>query len=208
MFKRVLFIFGALIPILLVVIATRPDSFTVSRSTIVAAAPAVVYAQVSDFAAWQAWSPWAKLDPAMKTTFAGQTGQPGATYAWTGNDKVGEGRMTIVTATAPSLVDIKLEFLKPFAATNDTTFAITPSGTGSLVVWTMSGNNNFMAKGMSLFMSMDKMIGGDFERGLSQLKTVSEAEAAKAAAAVPAAASPVPVPAPAAAVAPAPVKNK
>ena len=191
MMKRALLILVAILVILAGIIVSRPDTFSVSRSAIIAAPPAVVYAQVADFAAWQAWSPWGKLDPAMKTTYGGTPGQPGATYAWVGNKDVGEGRMTIVKVDPPSLVDINLEFIKPFPATNDTAFAFAPSGPGTLAMWTMTGHNNFMTKAMSLFSSMDKMIGPDFEKGLAQLKTVSESAATQVAAA------PAPSPAPA-----------
>ncbi len=191
MFKRGLLILVLLVAGFAGVVATRPDSYTVSRSTVIAAPPSIVYAQIADFAAWQAWSPWGKLDPSMKTTFSGPAGQVGSSYAWQGNDKVGEGRMTILKAEAPSQVDVQLEFIKPWAGISDTTFALTPSGQSTMVVWTMTGKNNFMGKAFSMFMNMDKMIGGDFEHGLAKLKEVSEHAKLVAAAPAPAA-SPAP----------------
>src|SRR5262249_7146798 len=146
-------------------------------------------AQVNDFHAWPAWSPWEKLDPQMKKTFEGPASGVGAKYAWTGNDKVGEGRMTIEKSEKPSTVGIKLEFLKPFEATNATTFTFAPTAKGSKVTWAMDGENNFMAKAASLFMDMDKMIGGDFERGLTAMKTAAESAPKPAPATPPAAAA-------------------
>jgi hypothetical protein len=172
-----------------VVIQTRPATFHIERSTVVAAAPATITAHIADFHAWGDWSPWEHLDPAMKKTYTGDPGAVGSTYSWVGNDKVGEGKMTITDVKPGESVTLKLDFIKPFPSSNVTTFVVAPEGQGSKVTWNMDGNNNFMSKTMSLFMSMDSMVGPDFERGLGKLKTVAEAAPAAAAAADPAAAT-------------------
>ncbi|MBI5070031.1 MAG: SRPBCC family protein [Deltaproteobacteria bacterium] len=177
MLKKVLLVVAAIVAVLVAVIATRPAGYQVERSATVAAPPEVVYAQVADFGRWAQWSPWAKLDPGMKTTLTGAPGSVGHGYAWVGNDKVGEGRMTITEAAPGSRVAIKLEFLKPMEAVSPTTFTFAPDGAGTRVSWKMVGTNNFMGKAMSLFMDFEKMIGGDFEKGLSQLRAAAEAEA-------------------------------
>ena len=107
-------------------------------------------------------------------TIAGAPSGVGSTYEWSGNSDVGSGKMEITNSTPSSNVTIKLDFNEPFESHNTTVFALVPSASGTDVTWTMSGPNNYMSKVMSVFMSMDKMIGGDFEKGLSQLKTVSE----------------------------------
>lgn len=154
--------------------ATRPDSFSVERTISINAAPEKVFANLDDFHAWDAWSPWAKLDPAMKATYSGPASGPGAVYEWTGNSDVGTGRMEITGSTPPSSVTIKLDFLTPFESHNTTAFTLTPSATGTDVTWTMSGPATYMTKLMTSFVSMDKMVGGDFEKGLQQLKAVAE----------------------------------
>jgi hypothetical protein len=171
-----------------VFVATRPGDFRVARTRALAAPPAVVHGYLSDFHKWPEWSPWEKLDPAMKRELSGASAGPGAVYYWSGNDKVGEGRMTILDSQPGKSVTIKLEFLKPFAATNKTQFDLTPTGTGTNVAWTMSGHNNFVSKLFCLFMDMDKMVGGDFDKGLAQLDSATAA-AAKGA---PVAAAPAP----------------
>ncbi|HEX2568830.1 MAG TPA: SRPBCC family protein [Polyangia bacterium] len=168
---------------LVVLVATRPSTFTVERSASINAPADVVYAQVADFHGWAAWSPWEKLDPALKRTYEGAPSGQGAIYRWVGNDKVGEGRMTIVGAKPGEQVEIKLEFIKPFEATSQTLFTFKPTGDATQVTWTMNGNNNFMAKLVTLFVNFDASVGGDFERGLAALKTVAEDEAKKRAAA-------------------------
>src|SRR5579871_5170671 len=118
----VLAVIAVIVILLLVVIASRPADFSISRSTSMSAQPQTIFPQVNDLHNWQAWSPWAKLDPNMKMTFTGPEAGTGAAYAWTGNNKVGEGRMTIVESRPNELVRIKLEFMKPFAATNASEF--------------------------------------------------------------------------------------
>jgi uncharacterized protein YndB with AHSA1/START domain len=177
MLKKILVALAAAIAVLLLVVATRPDDYKVVRTAAVAAPPEAVFAAVADFHRWEAWSPWGKLDPAMKTEYTGAPGAPGSSYYWTGNDKVGEGRMTIERATPPSAVTIKLEFMKPFASVALTDFTVKPAGAGSEVSWAMSGKHTFMSKAMCLVKSMDAMIGPDFERGLAQLKQVAESAA-------------------------------
>jgi uncharacterized protein YndB with AHSA1/START domain len=159
---------------LAVIVALQPSHYRVERSTTISAPAATVFAQVNDFHKWEAWSPWAKLDPAMKQAYEGALAGNGAVYTWSGNSEVGEGRMTITDSHPNDSIKIKLEFMKPFAATNATDFTFTPQANQTNVKWTMSGDNNFMGKAFGLFMNMDKMIGSDFEKGLAQLKAVAE----------------------------------
>jgi hypothetical protein len=174
MLKKVLLGIAVVVVALLGLVALQPASFSVSRSTTIGTAPAAVFAQVNDFHNWDTWSPWAKRDPAMKKTFAGAESGTGAIYTWAGNNEVGEGRMTITESKPAEAVRIQLEFIKPFRAENVTEFSFAPDGSGTAVKWTMSGRNNFLGKFISLFMNMDKMVGGDFETGLKQLKAVVE----------------------------------
>lgn len=179
MFKKILIGITVIILVFLLVVGVQPAAFHITRSTTIAAPADVVFAQVNDFHKWDAWSPWAKLDPAMKQTYEGTPTGVGAVYSWVGNQDVGEGRMTITQSRPSELVGIKLEFLKPFAQVNDTEFALKPDGNQTAVTWSMTGTNNFMAKAFGLFMNLDKMVGGDFEKGLAQMKLVAEAAAKK-----------------------------
>jgi hypothetical protein len=177
MLKKILIGVGAGLAVLAVVISLQPDTFHVERSATMAAPPEAVFAQVNDFHAWSGWSPWEKLDPGMKRSFDGAPSGVGAKYAWVGNKEVGEGRMTIEKSTPASEVQVLLEFLKPFEATNTATFTFSKTAEGTKTTWAMDGKNNFVSKAMHLVMNMDKMIGPDFERGLASMKTVAEAAA-------------------------------
>ncbi len=159
---------------LVVVAAAQPSEYRVTRSAMMAAPPSEVFAQVNDFHKWDAWSPWAKIDPAMQQIYEGAPAGTGATYRWIGNSQVGEGRMTITESRPNDLIRIKLEFMRPFAAVNDVEFTFKPESNQTAVSWRMDGKKNFMFKAMGLFMSMDKMLGGQFERGLAQMKAAVE----------------------------------
>jgi uncharacterized protein YndB with AHSA1/START domain len=174
MLAKIIIALVVLLIVFAVVVALRPAEFRIARSTVIAAPAAIVFAQVNDFHAWPEFSPWAKLDPAMTTTYAGPAAGVGAAYAWAGNPKVGEGQMTITESRPNELVRIRLEFLKPFKATNTAEFTFKAEGGQTAVTWSMSGVNSFMFKAAGLFMNVDKMVGDDFEKGLANLKAVAE----------------------------------
>ena len=164
-----------LVAALAVVVALQPSTYKVVRSTVVAAAPADVFSQVDNFHNWKAWSPWAKLDPAVKESFEGPASGAGAIFRWTGDKNVGEGNMTILESKPGSRVRIRLEFIKPFASVADTSFDFAPTGINTTVTRTMSGESDFLSKAFCLVKGgMDTAIGPDFEKGLTQMKAAAE----------------------------------
>ena len=175
MLLKILIVLAIIVVVLLIIAALRPDNFRVERRITVSTPPAAAFAQVNDFHKWGAWNPWAKMDPAMKETYGGAESGVGASYSWSGNRDVGAGRMTVAEIRPVELIRIKLEFLKPFAATNTAEFTFKPNGNQTIVTWSMSGKCNFVCKMMGLFMNMDKMIGSQFEKGLADLKAAAEA---------------------------------
>ena len=175
MLIKILIAVAVIVVVFIVVVAMQPSVFRVTRSTTMSAPAPAVFAQVNDFHKWEAWNPWGKIDPAMKQTYEGAPAGPGAIYTWVGNKNVGEGRMTLTESHPSDLIRIKLEFFKPFAGTNIAEFTFKPAGNQTAVTWSMTGKNNFMAKAIHLFMNMDKMIGGQFETGLAQMKSIVEA---------------------------------
>jgi hypothetical protein len=132
---------------------------------------------VNDFHRWGAWNPWAKLDPGMKQTFEGAPAGVGAVYTWAGDRQVGEGRMTITESRPHELIRIRLDFARPLPGTSIAEFTFQPQGNQTAVTWSMSGTNNFMAKAIHLVVNMDRMIGGRFDRGLSDMKAAVESGA-------------------------------
>jgi uncharacterized protein YndB with AHSA1/START domain len=158
------------------VVAMQPNDFKVTRSAQIAAPPEKVFEQVNDFHNWDAWSPWAKLDPDAKNSFDGPTEGKGASFAWSGNNQIGEGHMTILDSRPNELVSIDLVFDRPKQDPALTEFTLQPEGDQTNVTWTMSGKHTFMSKAICMFMNMDKMVGGSFEEGLAKMKEIVETD--------------------------------
>ncbi len=155
---------------------TRPDSFRVERSITINAPAHNIFPLIDDYRRWTVWSPWETRDPAMKKTYSGAAGGTGAVYEWAGNSKVGTGRMETTESVAPSKIIVDLHFMKPFEARNTAEFTLADQGDTTTVTWAMYGPSPFISKVVGLFVSMDEMVGGDFETGLAALKTVAEKE--------------------------------
>jgi uncharacterized protein YndB with AHSA1/START domain len=179
MLVKILIGLVAIVIVLAGVVALLPSDFRIVRSATISAPAAVLFSQVNDFHKWETWSPWAKMDPAAKSSFDGAPSGVGAIFGWAGNNKVGEGRMTLTESRPNDLIRIKLEFVRPFAGTSTAVFTFRPEGNQTVVTWAMEGKNSFVARAFCLFVSQDKMIGGEFEKGLAQMKAVAEAAASR-----------------------------
>lgn len=171
--------FAAVVVVLAVVISLRPSDFHVERSLAMSAPPARVFEEVNNLHQWEAWSPWAKRDPNMKKSYEGPEAGAGAVYRWDGNAEVGAGNVTIAESQPDERIGIRLVMVRPFACDNAVEFTFKPQGDQTVVTWGMDGKYNFITKAMGLFMSMDRMIGGDFEQGLTSLKTIVESPGAR-----------------------------
>jgi uncharacterized protein YndB with AHSA1/START domain len=170
----VMLVIAAVLAVLVVVISMRPSEFRVARSGTMPAPVAAVFPHVNELRKWEAWSPWARLDPNAKSTYEGPAAGNGASMAWAGNRNVGEGRMTVIESRPDELVRFKLEFFKPMQGVNTAEFTFKAQGGETLVTWSMFGPNNFVAKAISLVINCEKMVGGQFEQGLTNLKEVLE----------------------------------
>lgn len=177
MLVKILIGLAVLVIVLVVIVAVQPSEFRVARTVTIAAPAPVVFAQVNDFRKWDAWNPWAKIDPAIKQGYEGAPAGNGAVYTWAGNNEVGEGRMTITDSRPNELIRIQMEFLKPFQGRSTAEFTFKPEGDRTAVTWSMAGEHNFIAKAMHLVMNLDRMIGANFDKGLAQMKSVAEAAA-------------------------------
>jgi uncharacterized protein YndB with AHSA1/START domain len=175
MLKKILLGLLAVIALLAIVVQMQPDSYNVTRTATIGAPPERVFPLVNDFRQWDRWSPWAKLDPNAKMIYSGAPSGVGAINEWDGNGEAGAGRMTIRESIPNEKIGIDLEFTRPFESKSLTEFQFRPGGAGTEVVWTMSGENNFLGKAFCLAMGgMDKAIGPDFEKGLAQMKSAVE----------------------------------
>jgi uncharacterized protein YndB with AHSA1/START domain len=171
-------VLALVIAVVLILAATKPAEFRVERAAVIEAPPEKIFSLIDDFQQWRAWSPWEDRDPALKRSYEGAPRGRGAVYAWEGNRNVGAGRMEILSATSPSAVVIKLDFIKPFEGHNTAEFTMLPRGgatdAGTNVIWAMHGPAPLMNRVMQVFMNLDRMIGKDFEAGLANLKKAAE----------------------------------
>lgn len=174
MIKKILIAIVILVVVVLGYAATKPDSFRLERTASIKAPPEKIFPLINDFHNWGAWSPWEKMDPAMKRTFSGADSGKGTAYAWEGNSKVGQGRMEITDSMPLSKVTIQLDFIKPMEGHNVAEFTLEPEGDSTKVTWSMQGPMPFISKIISVFCNMDKMIGKDFETGLANMKAIAE----------------------------------
>ncbi len=174
MIKKIALAVGVVIAGVLLYAATRPDALHVERSATINAAPEKIVPLINDFHQWSGWSPYEKIDPALKRTFSGSPEGKGAVYEWAGNNQVGSGRMEITDTAQPSRITINLDFTAPLEGHNVAQFTLAPQGDATRVTWTMDGPTPYVGKLISVFMDMDTMIGGAFDEGLANLKAIAE----------------------------------
>jgi polyketide cyclase/dehydrase/lipid transport protein len=176
MLRIVLFVVLAIVAVLALVITLQPAAFVIERSTTIEAPPSVIYPHLVSPRAQNVWSPFVQGDPQMKLEYSGPESGVGAKSAWQSPQR-GNGSMTVTQAAQDREVDLQLDFLRPMKATNQARFTLEPAGSGTRVSWRMEGRNGFVGKAFSLAMNMDKLVGGEFEKGLASLKTLAESEA-------------------------------
>ncbi len=174
MFKTIAIVVVVVIAGILIFAATRPDTFRVQRATSIKAPPEKIFALIHDFRSWGSWSPYEKLDLTMKRTYSGPANGKGTVYEWDGNRNVGKGRVEIMDSSPPSKVTITLDMVKPFEAHNTVEFTLEANGDSTNVTWAMDGRTPYVAKVVHILFSMDSMVGGQFEEGLANLKTIAE----------------------------------
>ena len=174
MIKQLLAVVLVIVIIILIRAATKPDTFRVERAITIKAPPERIFSLIDDFHNFGVWSPWEHLDPAMQRSITGAPSGKGAVYEWSGNAKAGAGRMEILESTTPSRVKMQLDFFKPFKNRNTAEYTLTPQGDSTKVTWAMYGPSPFISKIMQVFVTMDKMIGGDFDKGLAAMKSATE----------------------------------
>ena len=174
MFKKIAIVIVILVAVILVYAATKPDTFSVQRTTSINAPAEKIFPLVNDLHKWDSWSPYEKKDPAMKRAFSGTASGKGSAYAWEGNTEVGKGSIEITETSPPSRVRIKLDMLKPIEGHNIVEFTLEPKGDLTSITWAMHGPSPYISKVMGVFINMDNMIGKDFEAGLANLKALAE----------------------------------
>ena len=185
MFKTIALVVAGALAALLLFAATRPDVFRVQRSAHIEASPEKIYPFINDMRQFNSWNPFVLKDSNARGDYRGPAAGAGAGYDFPGNKDVGKGSIEIVDAAAPARVAMRLDMVEPFEGYNAIEFTLKPGGSGTDVTWAMQGPSPYIAKLAGIFFNMDKMIGGDFEKGLAQMKSVAEAANQKQRTAIP-----------------------
>ena len=178
MLVKITAVLAVVVVAILAFAATKPDSFRVERKLVIQAAPDKVFPYLEDPKKTIEWSPWEKKDPNLKKTFSGAAKGKGAVYEWDGNNDIGAGRLEITEVVPNAKVVMDLHFLRPMEGRNIAMYVVTPKDGGSEVAWSIEGPSPFLSKVMCVFMNMDKMIGGEFDKGLADLKVLVEGKGA------------------------------
>ena len=174
MLNLILLVLVVAMVVFLVYIALKSADFRITRSRSIQGSPEAIFALINDLHGFNRWNPFAQNDPLLKLDYGGPQAGIGANYAWRSTGKSGQGRMQIIESSAPSLVKMRLEFVKPFAATNTAEFALVPTATATTVTWSMTGRNSYMHRLMGTILNFDKMVGGEFVKGLANLEALVE----------------------------------
>jgi uncharacterized protein YndB with AHSA1/START domain len=172
-------VLAVVIVALLIYASTRPDTFRVQRTREINAPAERIFPLIANLKSMNTWNPFVEPDPAIKISYSGPENGKGAAHTWSGNSNVGAGRIEITEAVPPARVAMRLVMVKPMKADNAVEFTLAPNGRGTGVggtdvTWAMSGSQPLLAKVMSLFIDCDRMVGGQFEKGLAKLKTIAE----------------------------------
>lgn len=170
----IVYVIVALAGLIAAVISLQPSELKISRSTTIRAQPEIIFERVNDLHQWEAWSPWEKMDPASTKTYEGPAEGVGAACAWAGNNQVGQGKMTIIESRPHELVRFQLDFIRPVKASNSAVFTFKPAGRDTVVTWSMYCKSSFAGKALGLFCNCEKLVGSQFEKGLAQLRALSE----------------------------------
>lgn len=174
MLKKILIAIVVLVAGFASYVALQPKELRIERTATIAAPPSAIFPHVNELKAWDAWSPWAKLDPNAKVTFEGPPAGNGAVFHWSGNDEVGEGTMTILDSQPDQHIKIKTEFVKPFPGSSTAGFTFKPDGDKTVVTWDMQSEQPFLVRAMCIIFNGKKIITDQFDKGLSNLKQVVE----------------------------------
>lgn len=176
MMKKILIGLVVVIGVILIIAALKPADYTVSREITINAPADKIFPYINDAKKMDSWNPWTEVDPNAKMTFSGPEAGVGAKASWDSKGQLGVGSATVIESVPNSVVKTQLEYTKPFAMLQIEEISLTPNGSQTNVRWSVNGQSALMCRVACLFMNMDKMVGGTFEKGLNKLKTIVESQ--------------------------------
>jgi uncharacterized protein YndB with AHSA1/START domain len=176
MVLKILALAALFVVAVLILAATKPNTFRVQRSIDIHSQPEKIFVLIDDLHNRNLWEPQDREDSTTRVTYRGPTSGKGSPSEWNGTGKAGKGQMLIAESVAPRRILVTADFTKPFQSHNLNEFLLEPHGAETHVTWTwaMQGKNLYIMKLMGIFVNMDRMMGKHFEAGLRNLKSVSE----------------------------------
>lgn len=175
--KRLLYILLGLLAIIIlagiIIGMIAPTSFELKRSVTINQPAQLIWPYVSNLKMMDTWSPWTKKDPEMVNKFTGNDGQVGSVNYWN-SEVVGEGEQEITKLDLYKRVETELRFMKPREDVNQAYIDLRPSGESTEVTWGLTGETPFPANVFMYFVDLEEMVGKEYEKGLTELKTLAE----------------------------------
>ncbi len=172
--KVILYSIGGLALLYVILGLVGPKNYHVERSMVVNGSSDLVWNEVSHFRNWERWSPWQEMEPDVKHIYEGEDGAVGSVMKWEGDkNKTGTGQMTFSAMDPNKKINYDLMFIVPFESKSNGYFTFEGAENNKTkVIWVNEGDISFAMRPMMMFMNMDKMLGGDFERGLFRIDSV------------------------------------
>lgn len=172
---KILSIVGTIIGILLIYAGVKSPQMEISRELLIKATPEIIFPYLNNSQKMNDWMPWQNSDPELKMLYSGPSEGAGSRSSWDSSGKMGTGYAEIIESIPNQSVKTKLEYTKPMVMSQVATMSLVPAENGeTLVRWSVTGHNSFLFRLIGIFMNMDKMVGGEFEKGLTTLKTITE----------------------------------
>lgn len=176
MLKKILLGIALVIAGFLIYVSTLPSQMHVVREIIVNASPAVIFPHINNSKMADDWMPWKDSDPGVVITYSGPEAGVGSKSNWNSSGQMGTGEALVVESIPNQTVKTQLTYTKPFQMSQLAEITLSPAAGGTKISWSVSGTSGYFFKLMGVFMDCDKMIDGEFEKGLAKLKARVEAK--------------------------------
>ena len=158
----------------LIYVAMQPAACTISREILIKASPESLFPHINNSKKMNAWMPWQDSDPGVKMQYSGPEEGVGAKSSWESSGKMGLGNAVVVESIPNKSVKTQLTYTKPMEMSQLAEVSLAPVDGGTKVKWSVEAHNGFVFRLIGTIMNMDKMVGGEFEKGLAKLKAMTE----------------------------------
>jgi len=174
MFLKIASFVGALLLGFATYVYFLPAEKTISREIVIQAPPESLFPMINHSKKMNDWMPWLESDPGVKMVFSGPDEGVGSKSEWDSPGKMGTGSAVVMESNLNQSVKTQLTYTKPIAMSQVAEVTLTPTQGGTKVTWSVECHNSFFFRLMGVLLNVDKMVGGEFEKGLNKLKLIAE----------------------------------